>query len=698
MGHDFDGSTIYVSGKNDGGIEQHWKKCSRCSVQDTDNKEVCTGGTATTTQKAICSTCGNAYGQLLVGDIDLSKYVILRSNRAYGGGNNQVIVNNASSTLKDIIMEATGLSSMIIYDDNNYQYYGSKPNFISIDCVYDRPEGGLTGNISAELVARAKELGDQAYIITIDAKGNIYICGATPAGTFNGVNAFLKMMFGFEQFGIGNYTVDQVATGGNYKFDMSKLREEIVYSPTIKYRSTGYSGVIEQNGTNLVDGYRMNYASQFGVDQMMFLKDGDWSVAKNHNALSWLPYETYGSSYPNWYNGQSDSDLDLCYTAHGVAADYQAMIEAVKERIKEFVALPSNADKTVLMLGKQDETPPCECSACKALVSSNGGYSATMVKFFNDVMALVEADASIARTDFVISFLAYTEFETAPTGMTLHQRVVPMLALAYAFNYQADIMHSTNDAGRANIEAWANMSSQLFLWTYSAKFNNYMYPVDTFAFYNENAYRYFAQNKVTMITTQGSYDQTGTQTAWGNLKMYLESQLSWDATQTQAELITKYMDHMFGPAASIMTEFFNSVRTACQRSTLMDAYAECKHPYTILGNELELDKMSGLFGTSSKYWEKNTVKSWIDYCENAYTAIAHLETENPTLYAKYKANIDAEWISPAFMYLDMWGTYSTATKDNFKAKYTALGMTQCREKYPNVTYLLSEKVNQSSFG
>ncbi len=41
---------------------QHWNKCSRCDV--TDTKENHTGGTASCTQKAVCSVCNVAYGDL----------------------------------------------------------------------------------------------------------------------------------------------------------------------------------------------------------------------------------------------------------------------------------------------------------------------------------------------------------------------------------------------------------------------------------------------------------------------------------------------------------------------------------------------------------------------------------------------------------------------------------------------------------
>lgn len=41
---------------------QHWKKCANCDAEDAVNKTDHSGGTATCTEKAVCTTCGQRYG------------------------------------------------------------------------------------------------------------------------------------------------------------------------------------------------------------------------------------------------------------------------------------------------------------------------------------------------------------------------------------------------------------------------------------------------------------------------------------------------------------------------------------------------------------------------------------------------------------------------------------------------------------
>ncbi|MDE6074884.1 MAG: hypothetical protein K2G26_00430, partial [Clostridia bacterium] len=57
--HNYTDSTKYNS---DG--TQHWKICKDCTAEDTANKAAHSGGTATCTAKAVCSSCGNEYGDL----------------------------------------------------------------------------------------------------------------------------------------------------------------------------------------------------------------------------------------------------------------------------------------------------------------------------------------------------------------------------------------------------------------------------------------------------------------------------------------------------------------------------------------------------------------------------------------------------------------------------------------------------------
>ncbi len=662
---------------------RHWKKCANCSsVSELGNHN---GGTPTYTDRAECRDCGKKYGELRNHElVSIGEYCIVYSSHGVPYNNSL-----AATDLQTLIMESTGV--MLNKCEDRY-YQPSYGKMLAIGLVQNI--NNITDSLAPSLKAQAAALGNDGYIVTKDDKNNIYLCGGGTSGDRNAVYEFLNLYFGFEQYAIGNHYIDRNDT--SFKLDMYYLETPIEVTPDIAYRSNGYNGIsADANGNYSNDAYRMKYANNYGVDLLMFVNDGDWN-SKSHNSLAWLPYDTY-SSHPKWYNSYGkflfdSSDRDLCYTAHGDASEYSAMIAECVNRAKQILAIPANSSKTVLQFGKQDETPVCTCTSCTDMKNTYGSSSATVIKFMNDLMAAIEADSSITRKDFNIIFFAYEDFEAAPTKaeMKLHDRINVMLAAAYSFNYQASIYDTTNDAGRSNLQKWGEIlgDGSLFLWTYSSKFNTFMYPTDTFAFYNEDAYRFFADNKVDMFFNQSQGQQTGAVTAWGNLKMYLDAELSWDNSQKQSELIDKYMNAMFGPAAEHMKNYFESVRAACQRQVLVDAYAAQSggHAYTILGNKVILKNTS--------YWECATIDSWLAYCDAAYEAIKVYENSDPEMYERLKRNIDTEWVCAAFMRIDLYGETSSVTVAKFEEiAITKLNMAQCRERYPNNISDLQEYIN-----
>ncbi len=52
---------------------QHWKKCANCDAEDAVNKTDHSGGTATCTERAVCTTCGQQYGNTNPNNHDYSQ-------------------------------------------------------------------------------------------------------------------------------------------------------------------------------------------------------------------------------------------------------------------------------------------------------------------------------------------------------------------------------------------------------------------------------------------------------------------------------------------------------------------------------------------------------------------------------------------------------------------------------------------------
>ena len=80
----------------------------------------------------------------------------------------------------------------------------------------------------------------------------------------------------------------------------------------------------------------------------------------------------------------------------------------------------------------------------------------------------------------------------------------------------------------------------------------------------------------------------------------------------------------------------------------------------------------------------NTLKSWLDMCEEALALIEDYKTTDPELYQSLKEHIDIEWVFPAYATLQLQSGSLLedelgALKSRFKETVLRLGMTQTKE-------------------
>ena len=83
-------------------------------------------------------------------------------------------------------------------------------------------------------------------------------------------------------------------------------------------------------------------------------------------------------------------------------------------------------------------------------------------------------------------------------------------------------------------------------------------------------------------------------------------------------------------------------------------------------------------------WPYRTIKSWLDAYDEAYAALDTIKNSDPQKYQLYKGHIDAEWLSPAYMMLTMYGgnitqSYSKELKDRFREAAKVTGITNTQE-------------------
>ena len=501
------------------------------------------------------------------------------------------------------------------------------------------------------------QMNEQGYHIE-RVNNTIYINSISSLGCLYGVYGLLEELFNYEQISNDCYLLDQKTTVA-----VPTINKTV--NPDVELR-------LPSNGAILFDKTNSQRMEMGLGEENWLLKAGDYTNNNGagwkawHNSLEILPPDYWkGQGKTNWF---SDDGTQLCYTAHGNTSDYNAMVAQIVNVMG--IALSSSQvysypDIAYVTLTTEDGDGHCTCNACQEAKAKYGSDVGAVIALCNDVRAGMEEwmDANPTfKRDITLLFFAYNAYVSAPAeynsttdkyqfkgGLTMRPDVGVMYAVSDYVNYYYDIEHENNADFRAQLDAWADLTnvngSKLGLWTYSKNFSAYMLRADVYggtAFFNNNAYRYFAEKGVDIWFNQGSTNGTETLSAFEKLNGYIDSQMMRDSTQDVATLTDKWFNAMYGEGATAMRTLYDA-QNAMARN--------------IFGTSKE--------GIPTVQVQKSTIKSklttdelskWFGYIDSAKEAVASYATSNPELYAKYIEHINEEWIAVAYWQMYLHGT------------------------------------------
>lgn len=548
--------------------------------------------------------------------------------------------------------EATGLTIEAIPDtglthksDQNYISLGETTLLDSSGVRYDKSQLKNDG-------------------IVIKTKGNnIYLVGGSESGVIFSVYDFMKIMFNYEQYGVDTYEIDTGLTTVRLKnFDVIDI-------PDIALRSNNYGFFDVGAGTynQSMYGYRMKMYEDRGIFMMPIFKEYDInsSNAKSTNTNTYIPYDTFYKTKPNWFSNKCDSktkEYQLCYTAHGNEEDLNELIDEVAHKIEfslthfDPVNYPS---LNVASFTMEDNFNTCSCKACTDARKNYGSDAGAVCLFVNKVGEKVEewmkdpANSAYAREDFHIIFFAYNAFEQAPAhfdaqknkyvpndpDLYLRENVGVYFAEINNCDYQQSFFAEKNKSGKEMFDAWCDISDFIYYWTYETNFKLYMYPYDSFSCFNQNMYNYICSKNIDMFFAQGQASCGRNGTTWNGLKAYLDAKLSWDSSLNQTELTDKYFDAMYKDASQEMKELYYLFR-----AQNMEVFEKNPNFLCLRSNYNEVNK--------SIYYPLNSMKAQIKKVDVALEKIQKYKIINPDLYTVLYRNIEAEAVTPLYIILD----------------------------------------------
>lgn len=553
--------------------------------------------------------------------------------------NSSGLLQVASADLARFISEATGVSIPVITDKEAT----GEGKFISI--------GQTTLLKNTEITYSLDELGRDGYKIITEGD-DMYLIGGGEYGSMYAAYELLSILVDWDYFAQDCYTLTKGMTQiPLYALDLTDI-------PDIPIRVAS-DGVVETSNQTL---YRLRERPQ--SENFVTVK-GYWA----HNSIQYV--KDSPDVNDTWYN---NAKTQLCYTAHGDAEQYEKMQEACFISLRD--ALIQTPDRDGVTFTMEDNHDSCNCDACTAMTEKYGALSSTVILFLNDLNARIRAwfeteEGKPYARDLRIVFFAYNAYEAAPAtynaetdkyvpnnGIKMDNGVCCMLAPIH-MDYYRPITDTANQEFYNNLKAWGDMAQgNLYLWYYSTNFWNYLAPYDCFDSFAEN-YRMAAQCDTYYLFDQRQTDERVTITGWSILKDYVCSKLAWDVDQNPEELIGKFFNGYFGPAAPEMREIFDQLRILTE--------------YNKEHMEMGGDATIYLSLTDEKFWPKDILEQWMETYDRAEEKLASLKESDPALHQAYLERIQKEKLSTLYLFVECY-SYNTnaALIDSYKAEFKEL--------------------------
>lgn len=477
--------------------------------------------------------------------IFLSVTITAKSNTAY----RIVISSDASESerwageeLQHWLYEISGQYLPFQYGD----YNGSR-----IVLGYNEEIGKKTGK-------PAPAFDDESYHYFSDS-GNVYIYGGKERGTMYGVFSFLE-----NEFGCRWYTPLVTVVPKKQKLEFGKY--DVRSTPGIRVRNDFYFEAFNTTwaARNKMNG-RMNYVKQPGGIE------GFWRV---HTFYPLIPPGEFFDKHPEYFSlingkrvfevtkGQRHELAQLCLSNKNVL---KLLTDRLKKHMRE------EPQYRIYDVSQNDYYNPCECDKCQAIVKKYGEESGLMIWFVNQVAEAIEKEFP----DKYIGTLAYQYTRKPPVNITPRKNVVVRLCPIEAC-FAHDLKSCEhNKSFLDDMEKWAAISPQLYIWDYVVNFGHYSMPFPNFSVLQSNI-NSFKENKSIGIMEQAAYQSRGAEFA--ELRAYLIAKLLWNPDADTKVVIDDFIKGYYGRGGKYVQDYFHLTQNLVKPNTHMKLWMKPNDP------------------------------------------------------------------------------------------------------------------------
>jgi hypothetical protein len=370
---------------------------------------------------------------------------------------------------------------------------------------------------------------------------DLYLAGGRPRGTLYAVYSFLEDTLGVRWWSSTETFVPKRPT-----LQLPDLN--VIYVPKLQCREAFYRDAFDgvYAARSKCNGNADRVPPEYGGHYTLL----GWC----HTFYQLMPPEKYFARHPNWYsliNGKRQTDgAQLCLSNPEMRAE---LVKRALEWIKK------EPQAGMISIAQNDCGGACQCPKCQAIVDREGSQSGPIIHFVNQVAEEIEKQ----YPDFLVETLAYNHTRKPPAFVRPRRNVVVRLCSIECSFCQPLATGPQNASFKADIDRWAAVAPQLYIWDYVTDFENYIIPHPNLRVLGPNI-RLFVDKGAIGLFEQG--DAGCSCSDFPELRAWLIAHLMWDPSRDEKALIAEFMRGYYGAAAPALLEYIALIHDSAEKA------------------------------------------------------------------------------------------------------------------------------------
>ena len=346
-----------------------------------------------------------------------------------------------------------------------------------------------------------------------------------------------------------------------------------VYTPALEYRETDWNSTRDAEFclANHVNAKSCTEAPELGGAVRY---TGGFGHTLTNRFVSAKKYFDAHPEFFALYHGRR-TPKQLCLTNPEVLA---LTIREVRELLEE------HPEARIVSLTQGDTLRSfCQCPRCRAIDQENRSHAGTVISFVNQVAETFAKDYPNLQFDT----FAYRYSRAAPAVVRPRDNVIVRLcSIECCFSHPLDTPRDPlNVRFRRDIERWAAICKNLYIWDYTTNYWQYLGPFPNFGVLQPNM-RFFVENHAKGVYEEGNYHAPVSDAEFASLRCYLLSRLLFDPDCDCEEEMDGFLSAFYGAGWRYIKEY---IRLTTERTGTKGRHMTIYHNMTD-GTVLSLSK------------------------------------------------------------------------------------------------------------